>query len=252
MDDRWSNLQAFDGANRGVKLADHMKKIGLIADIHANLTALEAVLEDMGEVDKIICAGDLVGFGPDPNEVIDLARSENFTAVLGDHDYAVISGKFDFLDELSAEVAEWTRDELEGKNMNFLEKLPRRAEVDAGEHEIFVVHGTPQNPLEKCLLPGASNRTLVDATQFVNSDAILLGHAHVPMKKMIQGKLVINPGSVGQPKDRNPKASYAILKSDKDVEVDIKRISYDIKETEQRIRDSELPKKFGMRLHFGW
>ncbi|KXA92564.1 hypothetical protein AKJ65_07365 [candidate division MSBL1 archaeon SCGC-AAA259E19] len=229
-----------------------MEKIGLIADVHANLNALEAVLEDMSEVDKIICAGDLVGFGPRPEEVVDLLKSEKATAVLGDLDHAVVSEEFDLLDELSAEVAGWTREELGGKNMNFLSKLPRKAEVKSGDHEIFVVHGTPQDPLEDCLYPGSSNRTLVNVTRFVNSDAVVLGHTHVPMEKMIQGKLIVNPGSVGQPRDRNPEASYAILRSGEEVEADIRRVSYDIEETEQRIRDSGLPKKFGTRLHFGW
>ncbi|KXA90624.1 hypothetical protein AKJ57_04015 [candidate division MSBL1 archaeon SCGC-AAA259A05] len=229
-----------------------MEKVGLIADIHGNLNALEAVLEDMGEADRIICAGDLVGYGPRPNQVIDLVRSGNVATVMGDHDHAVAAGEFDPLDELSAGVARWTRDELRGENIDFLNGLHRKAEIGREKHKIFVVHGTPQNPLEECLYPGASNRTLVNETQFINSDAIVLGHTHVPMKKMIQGKLIVNPGSVGQPRDRNPKANYAILRPEKDVEADIKRVSYDIEGTEQRMRDSGLPKKFGTRLHFGW
>lgn len=206
----------------------------------------------MGEMDKIVCSGDLVGFGPRPNQVIELIESKQVIAVLGDHDHAVATEKFDFLDELSKKVAKWTHNELKDENRDFLDGLPQKVEVNVEERKIFAVHGTPKNPLDECLYPGASNLTMVHATQMVNSDVIVLGHTHVPMKKMIQGKLVINPGSVGQPRDRNPKASYAILKVGEDLEADTKRVSYDIEETEQIIRDSGLPKKFGTRLHFGW
>lgn len=229
-----------------------MKKIGVIADPHANLSALEAVLDDMPSVDRIICAGDLVGYGPQPNEVLELARAEGVHSILGNHDHAVVSEKFGSLSDLAAKVARWTREELTEENLNFLKGLPEKSEIEEEGYKIFMAHGTPRNPLKEYLYLGSSNRTLVRMTQGTDADVIVLGHTHVSLERTIQGKLLINPGAVGQPRDRNPKASYMVLKLGRKKDLIQNRISYDIEKTVQKIKDLELPEKFATRLHFGW
>lgn len=229
-----------------------MKKIGVIADPHANLPALEAVLEDMPEVDRIICAGDLVGFGPQPNEVIETISSNNITTVLGNHDNAVVNEKFSSLDERAERVARWTRAKLEKNNLNFLKKLDKTVEIEEEGYEIYIAHGSPRKPLKEYIYPGTSNRALVKMTQTTDSDIVVLGHTHIPLEQMIQGKLIINPGAVGQPRDRNPKASYMVLKLGNDKEVQLRRVDYDIKMVEEITKNSGLPEKLAIRLHFGW
>lgn len=229
-----------------------MKKIGLIADIHSNLAAFKAVLDDMPKMDKIICAGDLVGYGPQPNEVIDLVKSNEIITVIGNHDNSVVTEKYNPHNKEEAKVNRWTREVLTDENFNFLKDLDKKVEIKVKNQKIFVAHGTPRNPLKEYLFPGTSNRTLVKMTQEANSDIIVLGHTHIPLEEMIQGKLIINPGSVGQPRDRNPKASYKILKLGRNRKTIHRRAPYKIKKTEQKIIDSGLPEKFGNRLHFGW
>jgi len=229
-----------------------MERIGVIADIHANIEALESVLEDMPRVDRKICAGDLVGYGPEPDGVIELVRSEDILTVMGNHDHAVANGKFGSLSESAGKAARWTRENLEEENLDFLQDLPKRVQIEIEGYEVFMTHGTPRSPLKEYLYPGVSDRVLTKMTQEVDADVVILGHTHVPLERIIQERLILNPGAVGQPRDRDPKASYTVLKLGREKEVIQKRVSYDIDETEQKIKDSGLPERFATRLHFGW
>ncbi|MFP4005479.1 MAG: metallophosphoesterase family protein [Candidatus Hadarchaeia archaeon] len=229
-----------------------MKKIGIIADIHSNLNALDAVLNDMPKTDKIVCAGDLVGYGPQPNEVLDRMKSQNILSVTGNHDYAITKKNFEMLEEIGRKAAEWTFKELSEENLEYLRKLENKKVLNESGYEIFICHGTPRNPLKEYLSPSASNRTTLKMTQNVNSDVIILGHTHVPLNRTLQGKMIINPGSVGQPRDRNPNASYAILELSEKKEITQKRVEYDTKKTAEKIKEAGLPEKLSNRLHFGW
>ena len=229
-----------------------MKKIGVIADPHSNAVALQAVMDDMPDVDRIICAGDLVGYGPQPNEVVEMVKSMDALTVLGNHDHAVITGDYNAYDELAAKADRWNQKELKDENMQFLKKLDKIKEIEIEGHKIFVAHGTPRKPLKEYLYPGTSKRALAKMTQTANADVIILGHTHVPMDEMIQGKLVINPGSSGQPRDREPEASYMVLNLGSEREVTLQRVSYDIDKVEKMIEEAGLPEKFATRLHFGW
>jgi len=230
-----------------------MKKIGIIADLHANLHAIDAVLEDMPEVDRIICAGDLVGYGPEPNEVLERINEEKkIISVKGNHDQAVLDKNTSSFDKESAETLKWTIEELKKKNLNFLKNLPEKLTVNEEGYEIFTAHGTPRKPLKEPLFPGTSNRALVRMTLGTEADLIILGHTHVPLDRRFQGKLIINPGAVGQPRDRNPDASYMVLELGTEKKITHKRVSYDIKETRQKMKDKGLPEKLAMRLQLGW
>ncbi len=229
-----------------------MKKIGVISDPHSNITALEAVVEDMPEVDRIICAGDLVGFGPQPNELVELIKSEDILSVLGNHDHAVVEEKYSSLGDRAERVARWTRAKLKEDNFDFLKKLNTIEELVEEDYEIFLAHGSPRNPLKEYIRPGVSNKALVKMTQEADSDIIVLGHTHVSLKRMIQKKMVLNPGSVGQPRDKNPNASYMILELGNEIEVSNERVEYDINKVEEKTKRFGLPEKFAIRLHFGW
>ncbi len=229
-----------------------MKRIGVIADPHANLEAFKTVLEDMPDVDRIICAGDLVGFGPEPNEVIEIVKSKDVLSVLGNHDNAVIENDTSSFDEETTKSIKWTREKLDDDNLNYLKKLSEKEQIIEEDFEIFITHGTPRKPLKEYLYPGTSNRALVKMTQEVNTDIIILGHTHVPLKQMIQSKLILNPGAVGQPRDRNPKAGYILLELEEEIKSEQVRVSYDVEKTEKKIKDSGLPEKLAIRLHFGW
>jgi len=229
-----------------------MKKIGVISDPHANLEALRTVLEDMPDVDRIICAGDLVNLGPQPNEVIDLIQSEDILTVLGNHDNAVIEKDESSFNEEVAKSLKWTQDKITKDNLSFLKGLSKTEKVEENGYEIFIAHGTPRKPLKEYLYPGASNRALMKMTKKVDTDIIVLGHTHVPLKRTIQSKRILNPGSAGQPRDRDPKAGYSVLELGDEIKGEQFRVSYDIEKTKKKIEEFNLPEKLAIRLEFGW
>jgi len=229
-----------------------MLKIGLISDPHSNLAALEAVLNDMPKVDRVICAGDLVGYGAEPNEVVGMVKSKGIQAVMGNHDYAVLTKDVSDLNSVAAEAALWTARQLSQENLRYLSTLPTKLSVKIGKSRLYVVHGSPRDPLGEYIFPDVSNQELSQLVGELEEDIIVLGHTHRPMKRMILGKLVVNPGGVGQPRDRNPKASYAVLTVDGDVDVELKRAEYDVEATAKKITAAGLPEEFASRLFFGW
>jgi len=227
-------------------------KVAVISDIHSNLEAFRAVLKDMPRCDLILCAGDLVGYAAEPDEVVKLAASKGVKAVMGNHDYASLTRDTAWFNRIAAQAAEWTHERLAPGSRKFLSSLPTRLELKVEGWRIYMVHGSPRDPLNEYLFPDVSNAELAEATKETDADIVILGHTHVPMKRMILGKLVINPGGVGQPRDRDPRASYAVLSIGKEVEVEYRRVNYDFKTTADKIRKAGLPEELGTRLFFGW
>ena len=242
-------------------------RILVISDIHANLTALEAVIEDAGAVDTVWCLGDLVGYGPDPNESIELVRSlPKLVCLLGNHDAAALGlidiGSFNHDAQLSAL---WTQKKLTKENYLFLGNLKQ---VTYKEN-ITLTHGSPKNPVWEYIMDTYS------ATQNFKhfSTAIcMVGHSHLPISFELNGsgntvlkthkpdvqftaslknKVILNPVSVGQPRDHDPRASYAIF-DDTSLTWTLHRVEYDIAEVQNRITQSGLPTRHAMRLAFGW
>lgn len=227
-------------------------RIGVIADPHSNLAALQAVLKQMPKVDDIICAGDLVGYGAEPNEVIDLINKRKVQAVLGNHDYGAITRDVAGFNPFAAKAVLWTADNLGKDNVKYLRGLREELTLNYGSRRVHVVHGSPRDHLYEYVLPDLPNRELLELTRNVNADVIILGHTHLPMQRVIQGKLVINPGGVGQPRDRDPKASYMIMTLDDEVSVKQERVEYDIERTAKKIEAAGLPSELATRLYFGW
>jgi putative phosphoesterase len=227
-------------------------KVCVLSDIHSNLDAFQAVLKDMPKVDSIICAGDFVGYGAEPNEVVELARSKDMRAVLGNHDHGAITRDSSGFNPIAAQALLWTSEKLNKGNAKYLRGLPEQLSMTLGEKKVLVVHGSPRDPLFEYVFPDVSNQELFQLTKDVAADVLILGHTHAPMTRMIQGKIVLNPGSVGQPRDRDPKASYAILNIGKDVEVEQRRVQYDVEKAAKKIKSAGLPNELATRLFFGW
>jgi len=227
-------------------------KIGIIADPHSNFAALQAVLKQMPKVDDIICAGDLIGYGAEPNEVIDLVKKRDIRTVIGNHDYGAISRDVAGFNPFAAKAVLWTADNLSEENGKYLRGLREELMLTYGDRRIYVVHGSPRDPLLEYVFPDLPNRELLELTRKVDADVLVLGHTHVPMQRVIQGKLVLNPGGVGQPRDRDPKASYMLLTLDDEISVKHERVEYDVEKTAKKIEAAGLPSELATRLYFGW
>lgn len=206
-----------------------MKNILILSDIHSNWEALKTILNDEN-YDLIMCAGDLVDFGPCPKEVVDFFRISNCFSVMGNHDWAVISGNDpgstnEIWKSICMKSAHYTKNVLGADNICYIKHLPFEKYIDIEGTRFYIVHAAPSNHLYKYIEPSASIEELEKEFNEIDADYIIIGHTHLPMIRKIKKSLIINPGSVGQPKDGNPDASYAIFS---DNGVLLKRKSYDI------------------------
>ena len=226
----------------------------ILSDIHGNLMALERVLEDAGPVDIIINAGDIVGYGPWPNECVDLSRELGFYSVAGNHDYASMRGIAVGFNPYAEEAVHITHRLLRGENRECLASLPESLEFALGGCRVAVYHGSPRDPLNEYIYPHTADLVLGSFLQQTRSDLLVLGHTHIPFIRRLGGRLVVNPGSVGQPRDRNPKASYMILETSGEglEEVGIMRLEYPIESVARKMIQEGFPRILAQRLFYGW
>jgi predicted phosphodiesterase len=220
--------------------------VALLSDIHANLVALEAVLADLPPVDAIWVMGDTVGYGPDPADTLALLRERGATLVAGNHDRAVATGEgLELLNTAARAAAERHRSWLSRADRDALAALPVTLEP---ADRYAICHGSPRDPLWEYVFDA---RTAAFAMAGIAATRCCVGHTHVPATfRTGDGKLMVNPGSVGQPRDGDPRASYAILDVDR-ATVDFHRVGYDIQETQRRMRELKLPDMLADRLAFG-
>jgi predicted phosphodiesterase len=242
-------------------------RILVISDVHANYTALEAVLKDAGTVDETWCLGDMVGYGPDPNAVVEQIREiPSLTCILGNHDMAAI-GKipFEAFNGDARRALEYHERVLTADNMDFLRSLPHDLKVRG---EASIVHGSPRDSVWEYILNSLSARLNFD--HFTTSWCFV-GHSHLqcmfrldtdtdrvglaPIRAgepvQLQPRAILNPGSVGQPRDRDPRAAYAIYDTT-EVTWEPRRVEYNIPEVQERIREARLPEKHAIRIAEGW
>jgi predicted phosphodiesterase len=236
----------------------------IISDIHANANALDSVLSHAGQVDAIWCLGDVVGYGPDPNECIErLQALANLTCLQGNHD-AAATGKLaleGFNVDARASI-EWMQKQLTADSLAFLQGLQPRTEVNG----VTLAHASPRQPILEYLLD-----TYAAAENFgaFNTDFCFVGHTHAPVifqqrehavdltipeantSLALQARSIANPGSVGQPRDRDPRAAFAIY-DDQGSGWDYRRVEYDIPDVQARMRAHKLPEKHIARLASGW
>ncbi len=238
----------------------------VLSDIHANLVALEAVLEAAGPYDRLWFLGDLVGYGPNPNECVERLRAlDPAIALSGNHDWAVL-GKLDteeFNDD-ARKLVRWTARELTDENRGYLRGLPP-LHVAA---PFTLAHASPRHPVWEYIL---DLQTALENFEQFQTPVCLVGHSHIPALFLLdeaaaelsfylvgdgeamdlsRGRMIANPGSVGQPRDGDPRASYAVL-DDEAQTWTIHRVPYDIAETQHRMRDHKLPARLVERLEFG-
>jgi len=225
----------------------------LLSDTHSNLEALEACLElARGKYEKMLCLGDVVGYGPQPNEVIERLRELRPTAVLmGNHDDAVITGDAGDFSPHAAKAVDWTRKMVNQESLGYLAKLKPSARLERSEVTLALFHGSPRNPLTEYVYPGSSESVYRNIMQSVATDVVLLGHTHIPMLYEFNGRLIANPGSVGQPRDGDRRASFATLTLSKEASFEVQRVEYDVGSVANRIVQAGLPRFLAERLYMG-
>jgi len=223
-------------------------RLAVIADTHSNVTALSAVLEEISrrKLENVVLAGDLVGYGPDPNEVIELISDQGIISIRGNHDRACSSGDFSRMNPFAATAAEWTRNVLDRENLEMVRGLRDEMVLEIGGRSIGVYHGSPRDPDEYV----SSTDTAHDFLTGSDVDLLLAGHTHVPMVARCGERLFLNPGAVGQPRDGNPDSSFAEIDLDS-LDVCIVRVSYDIPSVQERMKQSALPEFLARRLTSG-
>ena len=227
--------------------------IAIISDVHSNLTALEAVIDKLPRYDELFCLGDIVGYGPQPNEVVSrLVGLRPTVTLVGNHDYATVSGDVQGFSANAATAVEWTRQKLDRASRDYLAALKPSARIEREGRMFALFHGSPRDPLNEYVFPGipvAIGRSLVRAA---SAGIVLLGHTHMPMLYRFEDSVLANPGSVGQPRDGDPRASFALLTlSQGDVKFEVRRVEYDIDAVADQILHSGLPSFLAERLYIG-
>ncbi len=232
-------------------------RIAVISDIHSNLVALEPVLEKINDesVDAIIVAGDHVGYYTQINETLEKLEKTSYVSIMGNHDFAAVETcplTRARLNPFAQVAIEYTRLHISSKSHAWLVKLPLRAILKYEDLKILMVHGHPEKPFEY-LIGYNEERTLEmirDVLEKIDTDILITGHTHIPRVVSNKNKYYINPGSVGQPRDRDNRASFAIMDLDKK-EFQIHRIDYDIDQVKRLVQEALLPKELWERLYEG-
>ena len=215
---------------------------GVISDIHANRVALDAVLEDMPDVDALVCAGDVVGYNPWPLECVDALRDRDVPTVMGNHDRAVVTGTGFAGNRMADDGVGHAREALDDDRHEWLAGLPDQRLVF--EDRLKVVHGHPEDP-NRYTYPELFSEDLLDG-----EDVLVMGHTHVQAHETYDDGVVLNPGSVGQPRDRDPRAAYAVVDLDT-LAVDERRVEYDVDRVIEAVEAAGLPPDTGQRLKKG-
>jgi predicted phosphodiesterase len=239
----------------------------IVSDIHANLAALAAVIQDAGRFEQVWCLGDSVGYGPQPNECLALLRSFDLMALAGNHDLGVV-GKLG-LSEFTQDARDallWTRQQLTPDNYEWLNTRPEMSIVR--EYGITLVHASPRDPRWEYLATRGAARDNLD---FIDTPICLNGHTHHPVIfrkpwdelkvleealpvnapiRLTRDRMFVNPGSVGQPRDEDPRAAYAVIDLET-MTLTHRRVQYDVTATQNLMKQAKLPGRLIRRLRFG-
>ncbi len=230
-------------------------RVAFVSDVHSNLEALEAVLDEVGKL-KVYCCGDLVGYGASPNEVVRILRDMGATCVLGNHDQAAIRGEVGDFNARAAMAAVWTSKHLSEESRRYLESLPREISTEISGRRVYITHGSPDDTMWEYVLPSTHIDLFDYYLKKVSADVIALGHTHLAFQwQSDAGGLVFNPGSVGQPRTGDRRASFAILSigggEAARAEVEMRHVEYDIERAAKKILDSGLPPSLASQLLSG-
>ena len=228
-------------------LANPDVKIAVLSDVHANLQALERIIKDAEErgVDVYLNAGDSIGFGPCPNETVELLCEKNVLSILGNFDIEVIKGKTKNKGKKNLAL-KFAIKELAKSCELYLYSLPRELKLEVAGKKLFVTHGSPESIEEHIVYDTPVERLKVLADK-AKSDLIIVGHSHEQFWKKANGVSFVNPGSVGRPSDGNPQTAYAILNFSP-FKVEMIRLDYNVEGTVNAIRKKGLPESFAQML----
>jgi putative phosphoesterase len=232
--------------------------VAVITDIHANLPALAAALariDDLG-IEEVYCGGDLVGYGPHPNEVCALIRERGIPTIYGNYDHAVAREEHDcgcaYITphdrELGQQSVEWTLVNTDDASKAFMRELPFDLRFGVGKHSVHLVHGSPRKVNEYLFedKPASLYERLAAAE---NGDVLVFGHTHRPWVADFAGVRFVNCGAVGKPKDGDPRGAFAILDdAPGEVLVTIERVDYDAEAVAAEVRAAGLPVEFADKL----
>lgn len=224
-------------------------RVAIVSDIHSNLPALEAVKDRVEQMapDLVICAGDVVGYGASPNECCMIMAGWSKHTVFGNHDFAALRRDPDGMNQYAARAIRWTADALDAESKAYLGRLKGSARLRMGDLECVVHHGSLRSIWEY-LYEEDVNQGMLDEA---GAQVLVFGHTHVPYVRRYQGRVIVNPGSVGQPRDGDPRASFAILER-APLRCDIVRVDYDIQSASDAILGAGLPDMLAERLFSGF
>jgi diadenosine tetraphosphatase ApaH/serine/threonine PP2A family protein phosphatase len=235
-------------------------KVAILSDIHANWQALEAVLRDCPPVDETLCLGDVVGYGGDPKRCVDELVKRGWPTLVGNHDRACTDPEIlEWFNEDAASVVRWTIDVVGAQRLDWLRDLPD----SRVERDVLMVHASPRDHIYEYVLDTAVAQANLE---LLNGGLCFHGHTHVPGifgvsndtvvheyrvdTFQLVGPALVNPGSVGQPRDGLPTASYGVWDVDAGT-FQFRRVRYDIKGAQRAIRKAKLPERFALRLETG-
>jgi len=234
--------------------------LAAFSDIHANKHALEAVLTDICQhgPDRVVCLGDLVGYGAFPNEVIETIRVSGIPTLTGNYDDGV---GFDRAEcgcayTTSEDIArgdrslKWTQGQVTPENKAWLRDLPREVRFEAAGKQVLCVHGSPRR-INEYLFEDRPERSLERMFADLKADVILCGHTHLPYHRRIGPVHLVNVGSAGKPKGGDPRACYALVELDDDVTTTFPRVGYDVEAAAHAIEATDLPHEFAAVLRTG-
>jgi putative phosphoesterase len=235
-----------------------MQRVAVITDIHANLPALEAVLEEIesSDVHAVYCGGDLVGYGPHPNEVCRLIEERGIPTIYGNYDYAIARDLEDcgcaYRDqqdrELGQRSVEWTLEHTDRRSKEFMLGLPFDLRFEMGGRRVRLVHGSPRK-VNEYLFVDKPARTFERIAAGADCDVLVFGHTHQPWVAEYGGVRFVNCGSVGKPRDGDPRASFAMLElAEGELIVTIERVEYDAESVARQVAESGLPGEYAERL----
>jgi putative phosphoesterase len=237
---------------------DGFMRVAVITDIHANLRALEAVLEAIRwiDVDAVYCGGDLVGYGPHPNEVCALIEERPVPTIYGNYDYAIARDLEDcgcaYRDphdrELGQQSVAWTLEQTNQRSKDFMRGLPFDLRFEMGDKRVRLVHGSPRK-VNEYLFEDKPGRTFERIAAGADCEVLVFGHTHKPWIHDYGGVRFVNCGSVGKPKDGDPRAAFALLELDGgEVVASIERVAYDAEAEAAEVASAGLPAEYAEKL----
>ena len=235
-----------------------MERVAVITDIHANLPALGAALVRIDElgVEAVYCGGDLVGYGPHPNEVCALIEGRAIPTIYGNYDYAIGRDLEDcgcaYVDRHDRELGEqsiaWTLEHTDERSKAFMRGLPFDLRFELGDNRVRLVHGSPRK-VNEYLFEDKPARTFERIAAGADCDVLVFGHTHQPWIHEYVGVLFINCGSVGKPKDGDPRAAFSVLELEGDrVVANIERVDYDAEAVGRELSAAGLPAEYADKL----